>query len=89
MLNQPESAIREALRALELDPSSPDPHMILADVYRQMHNYDESEREVQEALKIDPSSAHAHSVLGLLLLDKKQFQEALDHFKIAIANELK
>lgn len=87
MLNQPESAIREALRASELDANSADPHVILADVYRQMHNYDESEREVQEALKLDPSSAHAHSMLGSLLLDKKQFQEALDHFKIAIANE--
>jgi len=87
MLNQPEPAIKEALRALELDPSSPDPHVILADVYRQMHNYDESEREVQEAFKLDPSSALAHSMLGLLLLDRKQFQEALDHFKIAIATE--
>lgn len=87
MLNRPESAIKEALRALELDQSSADSHVILADVYRQMHNYDESKREAQEALELDPNSAHAHAMLGLLLLDKKQFQEAIDHYKIAIATE--
>lgn len=87
MLNQSEYAIKEASRALELDPSLADPHVILADAHRQMRNYNESEKEIQKALELDFDSAHAHQMLGLLLLDKKQFQKAVEHFEKGIAVE--
>jgi len=86
-LSQPELAEDAASKALELNPSLVDPHVILASVYWQLHRFDESQKEIQTALELDPNSARAHSVLGLLLLDRKQFQEAVDHFRTAITIE--
>lgn len=83
-LSQPEQASMAAREALELDPHLVDPHIILANVYTQMHRFDESTKEIHKALELDPNSAHAHHMLGLQLLDKEQFHEAIEHLKRAI-----
>lgn len=47
----------------QLEPDSVRTHILMGDVYRQNHHYDDAQREYQRALALDPNSAAA--LLGL------------------------
>jgi tetratricopeptide (TPR) repeat protein len=60
-LDQVEALLK---RALELDPSSSEAHLQLANPYSQRHQYAEAVPEYQRALKLSPNAPDAHFRLG-------------------------
>jgi serine/threonine-protein kinase len=73
-----EKAKREALRALELDPTLPEAHSALATVkYRFDWDWKGAEREFRLALRHNPGYATAHHWLGVHLVLMGRFEEGL------------
>ena len=62
-------------------------HYGLANGYFQSKNIDLAIREVISALEIDPEHADAHYLYGFILCGRKQFEDAVDHFRRAIATK--
>jgi tetratricopeptide (TPR) repeat protein len=60
-LEQVESQLK---KAIALDPSLPDPHLQLANLYSQRREYAEAVPEYQLALKLSPKTPDAHFRLG-------------------------
>jgi Tfp pilus assembly protein PilF len=79
-----ESAYRTALR---LDPSFVPAMVNLADLYRGMGRDIDGEPLLRQAIAIESDSAIAHHALGLLLLRKQQFEQALAELALATQAE--
>jgi len=60
-LDEVESQLK---KALALDPSLPDPHLQLANLYSQRRQYAEAVPEYQQTLKLSPNIPDAHFRLG-------------------------
>jgi tetratricopeptide (TPR) repeat protein len=60
-LDQVESLLK---KAIALDPSSPEAHLQLGNLYSQRHLYAEAVPEYQEALRLSPNVPDAHFRLG-------------------------
>ncbi len=60
-LNQVESSLK---KALALNPSFPEAHLQLANLYSQRRQFAEAVPEYQEALRLSPNIADAHFRLG-------------------------
>jgi len=86
LLNGDTSAAEEHfLSALKLDPRSPQAYVNLADFYRQTGREEDGEallREGLQALSV-PDTASVHHALGLLLVRKGDYDQALGHLKSA------
>ena len=58
-----------ALRAIHLDPSLPEPHMVLSWILASHDwNWDEARQHIDRALTLDPDASRAHAILGYYLL---------------------
>jgi TolB-like protein/Tfp pilus assembly protein PilF len=67
-----------ALRALQLDESLPEPHIILASIrFNRDWDWAEAEREVNRALRLNSSDASAHFRMGEHLVVMGQFEEGI------------
>ncbi|MGD0223214.1 MAG: tetratricopeptide repeat protein [Terriglobia bacterium] len=73
-LDQVESLLK---KAVALDPSLPDAHLQLANLYSQRHRFAEAVPEYQEALRLSPSIPDAHFRLGqaYVHLEKKDLAD--------------
>jgi tetratricopeptide (TPR) repeat protein len=60
-LDQVESLLK---KAIALDPSSPDAHLQLGNLYSQRHQYAEAAPEYQQALRLSPNVPDGHFRLG-------------------------
>jgi tetratricopeptide (TPR) repeat protein len=60
-LDQVESLLK---KAIALDPSSPEAHLQLGNLYSQRHQYAEAVPEYQQALRLSPNVPDAHFRLG-------------------------
>ena len=75
-----------AQKAVELDDSLPEAHNSLAASLGMAGRWSESEKEFHRALELNPNYATAHYFYAVeYLIPQKRFDEALDHFKIAIS----
>lgn len=74
-----------AMKSIELDPRLAEPHTTIADMYNSYEgNWQASEDEFKRALELKPSYATAHAWYGLLLVFLRRFEEARNHFALAI-----
>ncbi len=72
-----ESCRRAALRAIELDPTLPDPHDVLGQVYLALdHDWPRSEASALAAIRLAPGAARVHGRHGWLLMMNRRFAEA-------------
>jgi pentatricopeptide repeat protein len=69
--------IRAARKALELDPSLADAHVLLADTEQEEWQWVEAEAEYRRALELNPSDAAAHDGLAKWMLCQGRTEEAL------------
>jgi TolB-like protein/Tfp pilus assembly protein PilF len=74
-----------AMRALELDSQSPEPHLSLAlgDILY-FWNFAEAETEIQRALALDPNSAYAHEMSCWFDLQMGKMQESITECRKAV-----
>jgi pentatricopeptide repeat protein len=69
--------IRAARKALELDPSLAEAHVLLATVYQRQWQWTDAEAEFKRALEIKPNDAKAHLGLANWLMCQDRLDEAL------------
>jgi tetratricopeptide (TPR) repeat protein len=70
-------AISALTRAGEIDADSPRMHVLLGDVFREKHRWDESEAEYRKAVALDSSSRSARLSLAITLFSEMKIDEAL------------
>jgi tetratricopeptide (TPR) repeat protein len=64
-------------RAGEIDANSPRMHVLLGDVFRQQHHWDEAEAEYRKAIALEPKSHSARLGLVITLFTELKNDEAL------------
>ena len=74
--NRPKVALA-ARKALELDPSLVEAHLVLADTAQKEWRWAEAHAEYQKAIALRPNDATAHSALGSWLTCQGRTEEAL------------
>jgi tetratricopeptide (TPR) repeat protein len=70
-------AVQALGRAGEIDANSPRMHVLLGDVFRQQHHWDEAEAEYRKAIVLDPNSHSARLSLAITLFTELKYDEAL------------
>jgi tetratricopeptide (TPR) repeat protein len=70
--------ISAARKALELDPTLPEPHVLLASAYQDQWEWSNAEREFQQALALSPNDAWTHGGYANWLLCQGRTEEALE-----------
>ncbi len=81
-------ALRELLRAVELDPELAATHNALGLVYHAMGRSKEALHHYERAVALQPRFSEAHNNLGVLLIDLGRYEDAIVHLKAAIADIL-
>jgi TolB-like protein len=69
--------INAARKALELDPSLAEAHVLLADIYQERWEWSDAEAEYKKALELKPNDAVAHLGFANWLLCQGRTDEAL------------
>lgn len=69
--------IRAARKALELDPSLAEAHVLLAAVYQRQWQWSDAEAEFKRALDLKPNDAQAHMGFANWLMCQDRLDEAL------------
>jgi Flp pilus assembly protein TadD len=81
---QPEAAIAQFQKALELDPQYGLAHMNLGVALFEKGQFDEAMVHFQKAVELFPSSASAREDLGIAYLQKGRAEEAAAQFQEAV-----
>jgi cellulose synthase operon protein C len=76
--DNPPQAVTLAKRALEVNPSSVDAHLFLAEEALDASHHDEARQELDKALAVNPQSLEAHALVAAMafITDKPQEFEA-------------
>lgn len=69
--------ISAAQKALELDPTLAEPHILLADIYQRRWQWREAEAEYRRALELKPNDAEAYRGFADWLMCQGRIDEAL------------
>jgi tetratricopeptide (TPR) repeat protein len=69
-------AIQALSRAGEIDANSPRMHVLLGNVFRQQHHWDDAEAEYRKAIALDPRSHSARLSLAITLFSELKNDEA-------------
>ncbi len=72
-------------QAITLQPTSPDPHIHLGNLFDDVGKKAEAEREYRRAIVLDAKEPNAHYNLGLLLAESGRHAQAVEEFKAALA----
>lgn len=78
------AAIEACRKLLEQTPHNEKAELMLAELYRQVHNEEEARRILTEARRDHPQSAAAFSVSGRLEMDAQAFDTAIEEFQAAL-----
>jgi tetratricopeptide (TPR) repeat protein len=76
-------AREEFTKAAKLDPSDPEPHIDLGNVYTADKNYDAALQEYQIAIKLGGGS-EAYKMIAAILMDREDFAGAVEALKQAV-----
>lgn len=80
-----EESLREIKVAREIDPKSLIINANVGWCYYLAEDYNRAEEAERNTLQLDPSFVSAHEYLGQILIEKKQYEEAIDEFRTALA----
>jgi tetratricopeptide (TPR) repeat protein len=79
-LNEPDNAIPQYRKALELNPNSVEAHQRLGFfLYHVKKKHEEGLAHSREALRLDPNNIRAHCDLGMALFNEGELDEAIAH----------
>jgi tetratricopeptide (TPR) repeat protein len=83
--NDPDSAIQQYRKALQLNPNNVNAHQKLGFLlYPVKHQYKEGMTHSAEALRLDANNGFAHCDLGMALLHQGQSEPAIGHLLTAL-----
>ncbi len=86
--DNPSAALRELLKAVELDPVNPSVRASLAQAYQQRRAFTEAEANYLEALKLSGNDPRYENNLANLYLSMEEWDKAIYHFDRAAKNLL-
>ena len=81
-------ALKQAKRAIELDPGSVDANNILALIYERLGDYDLAELYYRQGIALDPENSYILNAYGTYLCTQRRYQESDARFKMALKNPL-
>ncbi len=89
LCGRPKEALEWAERALELDPDDETAHHLFAALLHQVHpsKWKVSEELARRAVSLNPQDADSFAVLGAILVTRRRFEEAEQHFRTALSIE--
>jgi type IV pilus biogenesis/stability protein PilW len=79
-------AMREFAKASELDPGNPEVEMALGLAYQARGDRSKAEEHLRRAIDMKPEYADARNNLGIVLAERKAWDEAIREFEAAAAN---
>lgn len=79
-------AMRELAKASELDPGNPEVDMALGLAYQARGDRSKAEEYLRRAIDKKPEYADARNNLGIVLAERKEWDEAIREFEAAAAN---
>lgn len=82
--NDPDQAIKEYQKAVNLRPDLCSLHYVLGDAYWKRSHLDEAAVEFRRAIELDPRHFMAHYKLGMVLLEQHNPADALKEFRAAL-----
>ncbi len=83
--DDPQAALPEIERAEAIAPNESEPHYWAGFALRELNRIEEAESKFYTALRCDPKNWQAHGTLGLIFLGRKDYQEAANRFRAALA----
>jgi type IV pilus assembly protein PilF len=86
--NQPEFALQEVSKALQINPDASEANAIMALVQVRLRNDEQADAYFRKAVEVDPKNGEAQNNYGAFLCERGRAREALKHFDAAIANAL-
>ncbi len=86
--DNPGAALRELLKAVELDPKNSEIHVTLAQAYQQRRAYAEAEKHYLKALELSENDPSYQNNIATLYLDMQQWDRAIHYFDLAARNLL-
>jgi Flp pilus assembly protein TadD len=89
LCGRPKDALVWAERALQLDPDDETAHHLFAALLHQVHpsQWQVSEDLARRAVSLNPQDADSFAVLGAILVTRRRFDEAEEHFRTALSLE--
>ncbi len=85
--NQLQSAEREFLRAIELDPGNAQAYNLLGSVYDYLGNHEKADKSFLKAIQLAPSLPGPYNNLGISYLHQKQAAKSLAAFRQALERD--
>ncbi len=82
------AALREFLKAVELDPRNADLHEVLGQTYHLKNAYPEAEKHYLEAVRLSGGDPSYYNNLGALYLDMQRWDDAVEYFRLAAGDLL-
>ena len=79
-------AMRELSKASELDPGNPEVEMALGLAYQARGDQSKAEEHLRKAIDKKPDYADARNNLGIVLAQRRAWDEAIREFEAAVAN---
>lgn len=86
--DNPSAALRELLKAVELDPTSAAVRATLAQAYQQRRAFTQAETNYLEALRLSDNDPRYENNLANLYLAMEEWDKAIHHFDRAASNLL-
>lgn len=86
--DNPTMALKELLRAVQIDPNNGSIHVALAQAYQQKKAYLQAEKHYLRALELSDNEPSYQNNLAALYLDMKQWDKAIEFFDKASQNLL-
>jgi type IV pilus biogenesis/stability protein PilW len=80
------AAMRELTKASELDPGNPEVDMALGLAYQARGDLSKAEEHLRRAIEKKPDYADARNNLGIVLAERRAWDEAIREFEAAAAN---
>lgn len=81
-------ALKDLLRAVELDPELWHAHNALGLVYHAMNQFEDALKHYEIAIELKPKYSEAYNNLGVLYIDMARYDDAIAAFKTALADIL-
>ncbi len=86
MKGQTTRAMAELHRAEKLSDKEPEIHNLFGLAYLQLTETEKAKKRFERAIELDPEFSEAHNHLAVILIEQKQYDQAVIHARKAVEN---